>query len=391
MEKELQQLGYSPNQAKIYLALLELGQTTVGPIIKKTSLHRQVVYNTLEELEKLDLIQSTIKNNRQNFAIIDPQKIVENIKKKQSLAEDLIPELLAKQKKGAAAQEVKIYEGVEGFQALHYNNIKNTPVNGEYLVLGAGGKRWTDIMQKNNFIFKYEKLRLEKNIQIRLLSYEDVRESWNLIKDIYGQGEKNKKFVRFLPRTFNNPVGIQVYFDRVELISYVDPIIIVEIKNMSFVKVFRQYFETLWNQQVKNYYGFEEFKNIFYNMIEHDLKRGEEYHVINANITIESQYKGFVEFFQKYHQARQKAGIYAKLLFAERSREYVKKNPKNFNFAEVKYLPKEFTGPMQINVYKNKTIMILVEQEPVIFVIENEKIAQSYEQYFQAFWKIGKT
>ena len=127
MEKELKQLGYSTNQAKTYLSLLELGQTTVGPIVKKTGLHRQIVYNTLADLEKMDLIQSAIKNNRQNFQIIDPRKIVEVIKKQQSLAEDLIPELLAAQKKKAAGQEVKIYEGVEGFQTMQLNNIKDMP------------------------------------------------------------------------------------------------------------------------------------------------------------------------------------------------------------------------------------------------------------------------
>jgi HTH-type transcriptional regulator, sugar sensing transcriptional regulator len=390
MQKELQQLGYSPNQISVYLALLELGQTTVGPIIKKTGLHRQVVYNTLEELERADLIQSTIKNNRQNFAIIDPHKIIDNIIKKQNLAEELLPELLSRQKKGSASQEIKIYEGVEGFQTMHYNNIKNTPANGEYLVIGAGGKRWTDIMQKNNFVLKYEKLRLEKNIQIRLLSYEDVHAEWDLIKDIYGQGEKNKKFVRFLAKEFNNPVGIQVYFDRVELISYVDPIIIVEIKNMSFVKTFKQYFETLWHQEVKNFRGFEELKNVFYNMIDNDLVRGEEYHVINANLTMDEQNKDLIEFFKKYHSDRQKKGIYAKLLFSESSKPFIEKNKANYSSAQLRFMPAGISNPMQINIYKNKTVMILMEKEPVIFVIDNEKITQSYEQYFQTFWDISR-
>lgn len=389
MQKELQQLGYSPNQATVYLALLELGQTTVGPIIKKTSLHRQVVYNTLEGLEKLDLIQATTKNNRQNFVIIDPQKIVENIKKQQNLAEDLLPELLAKQKKGQASQEIKIYEGIEGFQTMHYNNIKNTPINGEYLVLGAGAERWTEIMQKNNLITKYEKLRLEKNIQIRLLSYEDRRESMNAIKNLFGQGPKNKKFTRFLSKEFNSPVGIQVYFDRVELISYVDPIIIVEIKNMSFVKVFKQYFENLWNQEVKTFRGFNELKNVFYNMIENDLQRGEEYHVINANLTMDEKNQDLIEFFKVYHKDRQKKGIYAQLLFSESSKPFIEKNKANYSSAEMRFMPSGISNPMQINIYKNKTIMIIMEAEPVIFVIENDKIAQSYEQYFQTFWEIS--
>lgn len=391
MQKELEQLGYSPNQAKTYLALLELGQTTVGPIVKKTGLHRQIVYNTLAELEKMDLIQSAIKNNRQNFQIIDPRKIVEVIKKQQSLAEDLIPELLAAQKKKAAGQEVKIYEGVEGFQTMQLNNIKYMPENSQYYVLGAGGPKWVDLMQKNNFISKFEKLRLEKKIKIKLISFESIREEMDkIIKEIPGQSEKDLKFWKFLPSTYDNPAGILIYPDRVAIITYTEPILVVEIKNIKFVQSFKHYFDTLWNQEVQTYRGFEAFKNTFYNMIDKDLQKGDEYHVFNANITIESKYKGFIEFFEKFHQDRRKNGIYTKLLFADRSREFVKKNLKNYDFAEVKFFPQDLQSPMQINVYKNKTIMIIVEEEPVIFVIENDKIAQSYEQYFQAFWEISK-
>ncbi|MFC1598432.1 TrmB family transcriptional regulator [Patescibacteria group bacterium] len=391
MENELQKLGYSPNQAKIYLALLELGQTTVGPIIKKTGLHRQVVYNTLEELAKLDLVQSTLKNNRQNFEIVDTHKIIDNIKKQESLAEEILPDLLAKQKKTKAAQEIKVYEGVEGFQAMTLNNIKRQPANSTYHVLGAGGPQWVAIMQKNNFLPKLEKLRLEKNIKVELVAYENMRTVWEkLVKKVPGQSEKDLKIFKYFPSSYDNPISIQVWNDRVTLNTYTEPIIVVEIKNIDFVKNFKHYFDSLWTQEVKTYRGFEAFKHSFYDIIRNDLKDGGEYHVINANITVEAKYKGYVEFFKKFHQDRQKAGVYIKLLFAERSKNFVKENKNNFNFAEVKYLPQEIQTPMQINVYKNKTIMVLVEKEPLIFVIENQNVADSYEQYFQAFWKIGK-
>jgi transcriptional regulator TrmB len=391
MQDQLQQLGYSPNQAKIYLALLEIGQTTVGPIVKKTSLHRQVIYNTLDELAKLDLVQSALKNNRQNFEIIDPHRIIDNIKKQESLAEDLLPELLAKQKKTRAAQEVKVYEGVEGFQAMHLNNIKRQPTNSAYYVMGAGGPHWVELMQKKNFLSKYEKIRMEKNIKIELIGYEEIREQWQqLLKDVPFQSEKDLKFFKFLPASYNNPVGIQIWHDRVTLNTYTEPILTIEIKNIDFVKNFKSYFDNLWTQEVQAFRGFEAFKHSFYNIIEKDLKKGDEYHVFNADITIKSKYKNYLEFFEKFDQDRRKRGVYVKRLFADKSRSFVNKNKKNYDFAEIKYLPAEISDPMQINVYKNKTIMILAEEDPVIFVIDNKKIAQSYEQYFQAFWKIGK-
>jgi len=246
-------------------------------------------------------------------------------------------------------------------------------------------------MKQKNFLPKFEKIRLEKSIKIELIGYEEMREKWQkVIKENPWQSEKDLKFFKFLPASYNNPIGIQIWHDRVTLNTYTEPILTVEIKNIDFVNNFKSYFDRLWDQAIKSYRGFEAFKNIFQNIITKDLKDGGEYHVINANITVESKYQGFIEFFKKFHQQRQKAGVFVKLLFAERSRQYIQKNQANFNFAEVKYLPGNIQSPMQINVYQDKTIMILVEEEPVIFVIKNKKIAQSYEQYFQAFWKMAK-
>lgn len=50
LEKQLQKLGFSDNEAKVYLALLEIGFTTTGAVIKKTGLHRNIVYETLDKL-----------------------------------------------------------------------------------------------------------------------------------------------------------------------------------------------------------------------------------------------------------------------------------------------------------------------------------------------------
>src|SRR4030042_4145823 len=52
--------GFTVNQAKVYLSIVQSGKTGVGHISKNTSLHRQDIYKLLPKLEKMGLITRTI-------------------------------------------------------------------------------------------------------------------------------------------------------------------------------------------------------------------------------------------------------------------------------------------------------------------------------------------
>ena len=49
-QKLLQQLGFNGNEIAVYMALLGLGMTQAGPIVKATKLHRMMVYTALDKL-----------------------------------------------------------------------------------------------------------------------------------------------------------------------------------------------------------------------------------------------------------------------------------------------------------------------------------------------------
>jgi sugar-specific transcriptional regulator TrmB len=52
--------GFTINQAKVYLSIVQAGKTGVGRISKNTQLHRQDIYKLLPKLEKMGLITRTI-------------------------------------------------------------------------------------------------------------------------------------------------------------------------------------------------------------------------------------------------------------------------------------------------------------------------------------------
>ena len=52
--------GFTINQAKVYLSIVQSGKTRVGSISKNTQLHRQDIYKLLPKLERMGLITKTI-------------------------------------------------------------------------------------------------------------------------------------------------------------------------------------------------------------------------------------------------------------------------------------------------------------------------------------------
>lgn len=58
---KLTSFGFTVNQAKVYLSILQSGKTRVGKISKNTQLHRQDIYKLLPKLEKMGLVTRTIE------------------------------------------------------------------------------------------------------------------------------------------------------------------------------------------------------------------------------------------------------------------------------------------------------------------------------------------
>jgi DNA-binding MarR family transcriptional regulator len=48
---KLESFGFTVNQAKVYLCIVQCGKTRVGKIAKTTQLHRQDIYKLLPKLE----------------------------------------------------------------------------------------------------------------------------------------------------------------------------------------------------------------------------------------------------------------------------------------------------------------------------------------------------
>ena len=72
---QLRELGLSENEAKVYLAMLELGPATVLEIAAKALMNRPTVYVQIESLKQRGLVSTQSKGKKQIFIAESPSHL----------------------------------------------------------------------------------------------------------------------------------------------------------------------------------------------------------------------------------------------------------------------------------------------------------------------------
>ena len=92
-------------------------------------------------------------------------------------------------------------------------------------------------------------------------------------------------------------------------------------------------------------------------------------------------------FFTRLHQQRLKKKVKSKIIFNESSRGLFKFQERS-KLVEARYLLS--STPAGINIYKDYTIISILNKEPITFLIRNKETADSFKEYFKVMWKLAK-
>jgi sugar-specific transcriptional regulator TrmB len=239
MEEELQDIGLNKNEAKIYIALTEIGQTTIGDIAKKSKVHRTNVYDAIENLVNKGLVSLILKDNIRYYQPTDPDNLMNMIQEKEEKVKNLLPQLRMLQGLSNDKSEASIQEGLEATRrALDSLLVYKS----EILVMGAPSH--VDQLL-GPFLANFHKRRVEMKIVMKHLSNTDAQDRIKYLKTL--------KYtpVRVLPSAYNSPVATIIVGEEVKFIQFIENPVIITIKNKNMVDGYRKYFYYLWKDAKK--------------------------------------------------------------------------------------------------------------------------------------------
>lgn len=196
----LEELGLSPNEAKIYEALLSLKEAGVGEISSKAKIHRRNVYDAVNRLIDKGLIFPILSKNERIYSPVDPDKLTEIIKEKEINLNRILPELRSRFESRQVTQEAYIYRGVEGFK----NYLRDILRVGEDVYLIGAKLGWFDPHLKT-FLTQFLKEAKRKEITFHHVYDEIVKEKGQEAVKILG-GE-----YRFIPAEYKTESAIDIF------------------------------------------------------------------------------------------------------------------------------------------------------------------------------------
>jgi sugar-specific transcriptional regulator TrmB len=236
--KLLTDLGLGTKQARVYLALLVLGEGTVKAIAEKSSVKRTTVYVVLEQLRHQGLVHHTKVDKHTYYLPEEPADLLEIYKNKIDRFSKQVILLNEIRQKSSHRPRVFFFNGEEGFKEIWKMLFKSRPK--EYLII-TDPREMLHFVRKGYITGKIIKEKVRLGIKSRQLIVPSEYSKEILAKDL-----QENRVSKVLP--YNQPVSYTtiIFEDKVALISpFVEDLILI-IDSQEFAKSERALFESLW-------------------------------------------------------------------------------------------------------------------------------------------------
>lgn len=240
---ELEKLGLSGKEAKVYLAVLELGEGNIGQIAGKSGVKRTTVYDVVGSLEEKRLLNKTMKGKKAVYFAEDPRKIEENLDEKKNTLKKILPELLSVMNTLEKKPRIRFFEGAEGIKEVYKDTLKYP---NQELLAWVSNEAMTgfDIEWLEKY---YVPKRLEKKIWVRAIAPRAAD-----LENYKARDEKSLRQTRLIDsQEFPMEVEINLYGGRnIGVMAFGEQMGLV-IESKKIYKTLKSIFELSWKSLEK--------------------------------------------------------------------------------------------------------------------------------------------
>ncbi len=238
LEAELKKFGLSDKEAKVYLAVLELGQAPAAEIAVFSGVNRATAYAVLEELMHRGLVSSFEKGKKTHFAAEPPERLSNlfeieerKIKEKFSDLKNILPNLNKLYESKGERPKVRLFEGSAGINSLREDILK-TKTKFLYQILPF------DVINKSSSEKKFQNKKIKKLYNIPSKSIYSSKNG-KIFSEKSGKAE-----YKFLVDKFETEIII--YGNKIAFINSKKKPVGVIVDDSAISLTMKIFFETLW-------------------------------------------------------------------------------------------------------------------------------------------------
>lgn len=238
----LESIGLTKSEVKVYLALLDMGASSTGPIVMRSRTADSKIYEVLQKLSNKGLVGSFLKGGVKHYKAASPNMILEYLKEKKRQVENeeeaiskILPSLLLTERQKSEEKEASIFTGSRGVKTAFQDIVDTLSKGEEVRIMGVYqyGEHFLGLVQN------FHKNRVAKGIRAKLLYNRgagEVAKALSRYKPIEN---------RFMPSDLSTPAVFLIYKGKV-IVSLGDEFTMFMIKSESVAKAFNAYFDAMW-------------------------------------------------------------------------------------------------------------------------------------------------
>ena len=241
----LEQLGLTKNESKVYLALLELGSTPAGALIKRVGMHRAAVYDLVDILIDKGLVSYVVMANRKYFEAQDPDRLFayldtqkQDLLLKEEQLKKILPELHLKRKLAHELQEATVYKGKKGLKSIFEHILKEKK---PWFVFGATGQ-FKELFHA--YFIHFHQRRAKLKIPLKILFEEHLRVEKRARELLLAE-------IKYLPQSYLTPSTTYIFGDNVAIVMWSAEPMAFLLRSKQVAESYKTFFDLLWKIAVK--------------------------------------------------------------------------------------------------------------------------------------------
>ncbi|PIZ94781.1 MAG: hypothetical protein COX81_02690 [Candidatus Magasanikbacteria bacterium CG_4_10_14_0_2_um_filter_37_12] len=212
---DLQKFGLSENEARVYLACLELGHSSVQQIAKQAKLNRVTVYGLIATLIEQGFLREELEKTKRKISAYSPTKLYDvvtkredQVKRQVKLLDSLVPELKTKIGERPEKTNVIYYDGEEGLKNWASDALEAKGELLEWTKIESFSERFDEYLKNYYYPEKFK-----RQVPTRFI-FLDTLEAHQYFQERYMDNSKAPPSkARFIPQDLFDTPGFMVIFN----------------------------------------------------------------------------------------------------------------------------------------------------------------------------------
>jgi HTH-type transcriptional regulator, sugar sensing transcriptional regulator len=239
--QNLSNVGIPEKEARVYIALLQLGKASAYSISERSGLKKATTYVILDELIKKGLVTKIPRVKKQQYIAKPPEEFFAAAEERLKQAKKALPELITMAESEKVKVQTLFYEGIKGIENaldFHTKEMKGKELVGFYATAEDASK---ELM---NVFTPWPKKMKDAGVTVKVITPQDVS-----TKDFLEMDKQLGHQIKSIPKQiYSSKVSLEAGEDFVRIILF-KPLQALIIKSPELSQSVKQVFEMVWNQK----------------------------------------------------------------------------------------------------------------------------------------------